>query len=417
MPCPVLYFQIHQPHRLRRYSAFDQGGPYFDDAKNAEIVRKVADKCYRPATQVLLDLARRHEGRFRVAFSISGTALEQLEAHAPDVVGHIRELVRMGACELLAETYHHSLSFLHSRAEFDEQVAMHTRTVEQVFGVTPVVFRNTELIYSDEVARHVGAMTDASGNLRFRGVLCEGVERLLGDRAPGEVYLPPGGIAGRDGRPMGLLLKNHRLSDDVAFRFGDRQWKDWPLTPEKFAGWMAASPGRVVNLFMDYETFGEHQWADTGIFQFLWNLPEAVFALDKDAAFLSPEQALVRFGGDARGPVYAAPEYTSWADRERDLSAWAGNAMQKDAAAAVYALETAVKARAGTGGGEDETEESQKLLADWRRLTTSDHFYYMSVKGGSEGEVHAYFRPYESPYDAYMTFMNVVGDVRTRCGA
>ena len=416
MPCPVIYFQVHQPHRLRRYSAFDHGPPYFDDAKNAEIVRKVADKCYRPATQVLLDLARRHEGRFKVAFSITGTALEQLEAHAPDVIGHIRELVRIGACELLAETYHHSLSFMHSRAEFDEQVAMHTRTMEQVFGVTPTVFRNTELIYSDEVARHVASIVDADGNPRFRGILCEGVTRLLGDRTPGVVYAPPGHPAGRDGRPLGLLLKNHRLSDDVAFRFGDRQWKEWPLTVEKFAGWVATSRGPIVNLFMDYETFGEHQWADTGIFQFLWNLPEAVFTQDKSAAFLTPSEALAKFGGRGDAPVYSAPEFTSWADRERDISAWASNAMQKDAATAVYGLEAAVKARAGTGGGEDETEESQKLLADWRRLTTSDHFYYMSVKGGSEGEVHAYFRPYESPYDAYVTLMNVVADMRHRCG-
>ncbi len=410
MPCPVLYFQLHQPHRLRRYSPFDSGPPYFDDAKNAEILRKVADKCYRPATRLLIDLARRFEGRFKVAFSITGTAIEQLEAHAPDVIGHVRELARMGACELLSETYHHSLAFIHSRAEFEAQLALHTRTMEQVFGQTPRVFRNTELIYADEVAAHVFAMTDDTGRPRFKGILCEGVTDLLAGRTPGVVYAPPMTIPGRTDRP-GLLLKNHRLSDDIAFRFGDRQWGQWPLTPAKFASWLAHEPGHTVNLFMDYETFGEHQWADTGIFQFLWDLPGAFFEIDPAAAFLTPTEALARFGGPDT-PTYAVPRYTSWADRERDLSAWQGNAMQQDAAAVVFALEGPVKARAA----DESDEEGQKLLADWRRLTTSDHFYYMSVKGGPEGDVHAYFRPYDSPYDAFIALRNVAADVRARCG-
>ncbi|MBS0197788.1 MAG: glycoside hydrolase family 57 protein [Planctomycetes bacterium] len=411
MPCVVCYFQIHQPHRLRRYSVFDAGPPYFDEAKNAEIIRKVADKCYRPATQVLLDLARRFDGRFKVAFSVTGTALDQLEAHAPDVIGHLRELVRAGSCEILAETSAHSLSFAYSPAEFEEQVVLHDRAITSIFGVTPTIFRNTELIYSNAVAARVAAMKDEESKPRYAGILCEGVDTLLAGRPPCVVYAPPGAPTGRHGKPLGLLLKNYSLSDDIAFRFGNRQWKHWPLSADKFAEWVAQTPTPLVNLFMDYETFGEHQWADTGIFQFLSALPEAVFARDKQAAFITPSEALARYAPSAE---YNAPELTSWADAARDLSAWTANEMQRDALRAVYAIEERIKAARARARDDDERANTEALLADWRRLTTSDHFYYMSTKGGSEGQVHSYFRPYDSPYDAYITFMNVLGDLTHR---
>jgi len=416
----VFYFELHQPHRLRRYSVFDDDPAYFDEARNAEICRKVAEKCYRPATRLMLELIRRHEGRFRVSYSITGTALEQLEAHAPDVIELLREIAETGCCEFLAETYHHSLAFLYDRAEFRRQVDLHADRMRALFGVTPVVFRNTELIYSNELAREVSAWTDESGAPRYLGTLCEGVDRILGYRSPNYPYAPPGGLAGRDGRPFTLLLKNYRLSDDIAFRFSNRAWAEWPLSAEKFARWVDQinGDGHLCNLFMDYETFGEHQWADTGIFHFLEDLPRRVFETNPGHNhFSTPSEAMRRL--DPVGE-YDVPHEISWADTERDLSAWRDNAMQHNALDEFYRLGAAIGRRhdeAAGSGDPHALEHAAALLDDWRRLSTSDHFYYMSTKFWGDGDVHTYFSPYESPYDAYINFMNVLDNLRTRARA
>jgi len=406
MASVVFYFQVHQPYRLRRYSVFSTDPFYFDNAENERILRKVADKCYRPATTRILDLVRRHDRRFRVAFSISGTCLEQLRAWAPDVVDTFKALADSGACEFINETSHHSLSFLFSRPEFDEQVRIQERMVRDTFGQVPTTFRNTELIYSDALAEHITQLG------RHRAILCEGVDRLLGYRSPNYLYVPPRLPGQSDDlaeRPLRLLLKNYRLSDDVAFRFSNRGWKEWPLTAEKFAHWVNQinGDGYVCNLFMDYETFGEHQWADTGIFEFLDALPGKVYDVNPGHNdFETPRHALGRYE-----PVgeYAVPTPISWADTERDLSAWLGNPLQDSAVAALYALEAPVKERHQAG--------DPYVLEDWRKLTTSDHLYYMCTKYWADGDVHKYFSPYDSPYDAYINFMNVLDNLKVRVGA
>ncbi|MFZ2874396.1 MAG: glycoside hydrolase family 57 protein [Phycisphaerales bacterium] len=417
MASVVFYFQVHQPHRLRRYSVFDNDPFYFEDSKNAEICRKVADKCYRPTTSLILDLVKRHKGNFRVSYAITGTVLDQLERWAPDIIALFQDLSRTGCCEFVGETYYHSLSALYSRTEFNEQVELHTKRIQSLFNQTPQVFRNTELIYNNDLAWHVSQMKDEGGNRRFKGMLCEGVDRLLGFRKPSWVYQPPGKPTGRDGKPFGVLCKNYRLSDDIAFRFSNRGWSEWPLSAEKFAEWVhhINGDGYLCNLFMDYETFGEHQWADTGIFQFLSKLPEAVFdTAPGQNHFITPSQALDQFP-----PVgeYDVHDYISWADTERDLSAWRSNAMQWNALEELYKLERPIKDRVAASLREadpEEREHASHLLTDWRKLTTSDHFYYMCTKYFADGDVHKYFNPYDSPYDSYINFMNVLDNLRQR---
>jgi alpha-amylase len=402
MASVCFYFQVHQPFRLRRYSVFDLDPFYFDNTANKAILEKVAAKCYRPATAKILDLVRRHDGRFRVAYAITGTAMEQLEAWAPDVLEMFQELAATGACEFIGETSHHSLSFLFSREEFSEQVSMHDQQIRRLFGQQPRVFRNTELTYSNELAAHIGALG------RYQAILCEGVDRLLGFRSPNYIYVPPGRGGDLRQARIKLLLKNYRLSDDIAFRFGNRSWPEWPLRAEKFARWVNKinGDGYICNLFMDYETLGEHQWADTGIFEFLDALPGAIYDVNPGQNdFLTPGECVQRYP-----PVgeYNVPQMTSWADTERDLSAWLGNEMQQNAATELFKLEGPVKASHAAG--------DEYLLEDWRKLTTSDHVYYMCTKFWSDGDVHKYFSPYDSPYDAYINFMNVLDNIRTRAG-
>lgn len=417
MASVVFYFQVHQPYRLKRYTVFDSSHFYFDTDKNRQICQKVAEKCYRPATNLILDLVRRHQGRFKVSYAMTGVVLDQLEEFCPDVLDIFRRLADTGCCEFIGETYHHSLSFLYSRQEFTEQVAMHTRRIEGLFGQTPRVFRNTELIYNNDLAHFVHNMTDDQGRKRWLGQVCEGVDHILGYRSPNYVYRPPHTGQGPHGKPFGLLLKNYRLSDDIAFRFSNRGWSEWPLSAEKFAHWVDKinGDGFICNLFMDYETLGEHQWADTGIFKFMEALPEKVFDVNPGHNhFNTPSEALRQF--EPVG-VYDVPHMISWADTERDLTAWLGNAMQSNALLETYKLERAIKdraRRAHEGGDEHERAEAAYLLADWRKLTTSDHFYYMCTKYWADGDVHKYFSPYDSPYDAYITFMNVLDNVRTR---
>jgi alpha-amylase len=390
MASVCFYFQVHQPYRLRHHTIFDTGSEYFDEIKNAEICRKVAQKCYLPANHLLLELIERHEGKFRVAFSTTGVALEQFQQYAPDVLASFQQLAATGCVEFLAETYHHSLSFLYSREEFIEQVNAHRRMIQTLFGQNPQVFRNTELVYSNALAEVIEQTGD------FKAVLLEGADRILGDRSPNFVYRPPN--CGK----LKLLLKNYRLSDDIAFRFSNRGWSEWPLGADKFASWINAVNGNgfVVNLFIDYETFGEHQWQDTGVFEFLRHLPQEILR-HPDNDFKTPTEVADSF--DAVG-VVDVPNLISWADTERDLSAWLGNPMQQNAIGELYGLEHAVKEL----GDKD-------ILTSWRRLQISDHFYYMCTKYFADGDVHKYFNPYDSPYDSFINFMNVLDHLKLRC--
>jgi alpha-amylase len=386
------YFQVHQPFRLRHYTVFDTTSDYFDEAKNAQICRKVATKCYLPTNRLLLDLIRKYDGRFRVAFSITGVVLEQFKHYAPEVLASFQALAETGCVEFLAETYYHSLSFLYSQTEFIEQIQAHRRLMQELFGQTPRVFRNTELVYSNSVAEAIERMGD------FDAILAEGADQILGYRSPNYVYRPP------NCRGLKLLLKNYRLSDDIAFRFSNPHWSEWPLRAPKYAQWISAVNGNgyVVNLFIDYETFGEHQWEDTGIFDFMRALPEEVLK-HPDNNFKTPGEV-----ADAYDPVDVVdvPRVISWADTERDLSAWLGNSMQQNAIYHVYNIEQQIK-QCG----------DPQLLGDWRRLQTSDHFYYMCTKWFSDGDVHKYFNPYDTPYDSYINFMMVLDNLRSRCAA
>ncbi|MDY4031720.1 MAG: glycoside hydrolase family 57 protein [Pyramidobacter sp.] len=388
MPSICFYFQVHQPYRLRHYSFFDIGQDHFyEDAEaNRTILDKVAQKCYLPMNELLLKMIRRWEGRFRVAFSLSGVAMDQFEEYQPEILDSFRALVDTGCVELISETYAHSLAALYDADEFRAQVALHDELIKRHFGVTPRVFRNTELIYRNDIARMIEDMG-------YEAILTEGADHILGWRSPNYMYQPSSCTK------LKLLLKNYQLSDDIAFRFSNRGWDQWPLTAEKFAGWAHAvnGAGELINLFMDYETFGEHQWAETGIFDFMEALPAAVFA-DPNFDFVTPSQAAGRYSPIARIDV---PNAISWADVERDLTAWIGNDMERDAIDTVYSLKGKVLADGGEG-----------IVRTWRRLQTSDHFYYMCTKWFSDGDVHKYFNPYGTPYDAYINYMNVLSDFK-----
>ncbi|MCB1167212.1 MAG: glycoside hydrolase family 57 protein [Leptospiraceae bacterium] len=383
------YFEVHQPYRLRNYGFFDLGNhSYFDEDANRRIAEKVANKCYRPATSLLYDMVKKYGDQFRFTFSVTGTAIEQFKAYTPDVMDLFRALAETRKVEFLAETYYHSLSSLFSEKEFRQQVRMHSDLMHQEFGVRPTSFRNTELIFNN----HIAYLAEDMG---FTAILCEGAERILGWRSPNFLYSP------RYSPRIKAFLKNYRLSDDIAFRFSDRGWMEFPLTTDKFAQWLhnVAGNGTVVNLFMDYETFGEHQWEDTGIFQFLDDLPQALLR-HRDFRFSTiTEAARIR---PTVGEI-DTDQAVSWADMERDLSAWLGNSMQREAAAAIYELESDVK-----------EINDPALLDDWRKLQTSDHFYYMSTKFWNDGDVHKYFSPYGTPHEAYVYYMNVLQDMRTR---
>jgi len=391
MASVVFYFQVHQPFRLRRYSVFDTDTNYFDDPHNERICRKVTEKCYLPANRLMAELIDRHDGRFRISYSLTGTIIEQWRRWAPEVLESFLELRRTGCVEFITETYYHSLAFLYDRDEFIRQTRMHRELMEELFGRGPRVFRNTELTYNNDVAKVVEDMG-------FDGILTEGADHVLGYRSPTFIYNPPNCARLR------MLMKNYRLSDDIAFRFGNRAWQEWPLTAERFTQWVDQINGNgyVCNLFMDYETFGEHQWADTGIFEFLRALPEKVLATGKND-FLTVSQAIDRYPSAGEMDV---PHMISWADTERDISAWLGNSMQANALHDLYALAEDVLA-AG----------DEALLRDWRQLQTSDHFYYMCTKWFADGDVHKYFNPYGSPYDAYINYMNILDNVRSRVPA
>ncbi len=391
----TLYLHVHQPFRVRQYSVFDTAvaHDYFDetatdtDRNNQRVFLKVADKSYRPMNALLEKLLAEHPD-FKLSLSITGTFIEQAEQWAPDVLESFKRLVATGRVEIVAETYYHSLAFFYSRSEFERQVEAHRNKIREVFGVDMRVFRNTELAYNDELAR----WADANG---YKGILAEGWDPILQWRSPNYVYRPAGT------QSIALLLKNYRLSDDLAFRFSNKDWNQYPLTVEKYSEWLNASMGDqpLVNLFMDYETFGEHQWVETGIFSFFENFITS-WLTHPDHTFYTVSGAIDAFL--PQGEI-SMPNTITWADNERDLTAWLGNTMQTEIVKYLYSLEDDIL-----------RTNDLSLIADWRKLQTSDHLYYMCTKWFTDGDVHAYFSPYESPYDAFLFVMNTIRDLRFR---
>ncbi len=384
------YFQVHQPFRLRTYRFFDMGHDhhYYNDFENSHIMSRIAQKSYLPMNELLLKLIKKHGKDFKVSFSITGNALEQFEAYAPEVIASFQKLAATGNVEFLAETYSHSLASLKSREEFKTQVELHSRRINELFGQKPTAFRNTEMIYSDEIGEMVH-------DLGFDTMLTEGAKHVLGWKSPNYLY------CNARNPKLKVLLRNFTLSDDISFRFSHHGWPEWPLTTEKFIGWLndIEPEEEVVNLFMDYETFGEHQWKETGIFDFMAALPARVLK-NTNFRFATPTEL-----GKKLQPVSAihVPYPISWADEERDLTAWLGNEMQDEAFDKLYSLEPKVKSCSDPG-----------IKTDWYRLQNSDHFYYMCTKWFSDGDVHKYFNPYNSPYEAFINFMNILSDFTIR---
>ncbi|MDR2886038.1 MAG: glycoside hydrolase family 57 protein [Rikenellaceae bacterium] len=383
-----LYFQVHQPMRLKRYRFFNMGRDhnYLDDLGNRSIMQKVAARSYLPMNRLLLKLITENKGKFRVSFSMPGLAVEQMKTYTPEVLESFRELAATGCVEFLGETYSHSLSSLCCREEFTDQVECHRQMIKAEFGQEPAAFRNTELIYSDQIGEWVAEMG-------FRAMVAEGAKHVLGWKSPNFVY------ANAINQKLRLLLRNYKLSDDLSLRFACREWNEWPLTADKFAGWLASDemPGEVVNLFMDYETFGEHLNSDTGIFDFMAALPKAAFKTKK------LEFGTVSETAAAHQPVavLASPHAMSWADEERDVTAWLGNELQNEAFKTLNTLRGKIK----------ELDELDFNYV-WNFMQCSDHFYYMATKWFSDGDVHGHFNPYDSNYDAFINYMNVLSDFK-----
>jgi alpha-amylase len=384
------YFQVHQPFRLKRYRFFDLGHDhyYYDDFSNESIMRKVADKCYLPANKIIMDLIQKHKEKFKVTFSLTGIVINQFRLYAPEVLESFRQLAQTGMVEFLSETDSHSLSSLKNRNQFQQQVEIHREMVKTYLGVETTSFRNTELIYSDQIGSWVADMG-------FKAMLTEGAKHILGWKSPNYLYC--NAINPR----LKVLLRNFVLSDDIAFRFSNKSWSAWPLTAEKYASWInkLAPKSELLNIFLDYETFGEHNWKDTGIFDFLQHLPGMIIK-KTPFKFMTPSEI-----AETLQPVSAisVPSAISWADEERDITAWMGNELQVAALDKLYELSDKVKKC-----------NDEQLNKDWEYLQSSDHFYYMATKFFSDGAVHAYFNPYETPYDAFMNYMNVLSDFEIR---
>jgi alpha-amylase len=391
----VLYLHAHQPLRIKQYSIFDAGHDHFyfneeapgSDINNHFIIDKVSDKSYLPTNEVLIKLLSQYP-QFKISLSITGTLIEQLEQWRPDVLESFKKMVDTGRVEILTETYHHTLAFFYSKSEFSSQVEKHTNKIKDIFSVVPTAFRNTELAYNNDLAKWAD-LND------YKAIITEGWDPILGWRSPNYVYRPS------NTKNVKLLMKNYKLSDDVAFRFSDKGWSEWPLTTEKYCHWMNEMDpgGEIINLFMDYETFGEHQWEDTGIIKFLEALPGEWLKQHENGFKTITEAALTHQSKD----MIDVPNTITWADTERDLSAWLGNSMQIDAISSLYALEPAIN-----------NAKDKFILEDWRKLQTSDHFYYMCTKWFNDGDVHAYFSPYDSPYNAFIYFMNAYRDLQLR---
>ena len=382
----VMYFQVHQPQRLNTLRFFDigAGNACFDDELNRDIIQRVTRECYLPANQLLLKLIRKYP-QIKIAFSVSGVIIDQLEEYAPEVLAGFRKLAETGSVEFLAETYYHSLACMMPGKEFETQIQKHAEKIYEHFGVRPIVFRNTELIYNDDIGRSIS-------KLGYTGVMTDGLERILGKRSANHVFQHP------DREQLKILLRNYRLSDDIAFRFTEGGKM---LSVEKYMSWLNALPQQegVTNLAMDYETFGEHQKKQTGIFKFMEDLLSRL-AKSKNLEMLTPSQAIQKLQPHS---VLSVPNFISWADQERDLSAWLGNEMQRDAFDSLLKLEFDIK-----------NLNDPVILDQWRNLQTSDHFYYMSTKKGGDGVVHKYFSPYPSPYEAFINYMNILTDFSMR---
>ncbi|MBU1089935.1 glycoside hydrolase family 57 protein [Patescibacteria group bacterium] len=415
------YFQVHQPYRLSETSFFEEekSGDLFLGPKNSTnrfVFEKVAQKCYIPATKMLLDLLRKHP-EFRVAFSLSGVFLDQCEEYGSlggEVLNLFKEIAKTKQAEFLCETYHHSLAFLFSKEEYGAQIQLQAKKIKKLFGAKPKIFRNTELIYNNDLAEFIRKMG-------FEGMLAEGWDSYLNGRSPNYLYQSKKieihkedariakkyKIAARAKKELPLLLKNYKLSDDVAFRFSNKSWEEHPLTTEKYARWIENTEGETINLFMDYETLGEHQWEDTGIFEFFKHLPKAL--LEKGIGFCTPSETIANL---KLRDEYDIPQYLSWADTDRDISAWLDNEIQRSALHELSELEKMIHPHKKKKG-----KVIKNLLNDFRRLQTSDHFYYMSTKYFNDGDVHKYFSPYDSehsPYEAYIHYMNTLRGMHQR---
>lgn len=408
------YFQVHQPWRLSKISLLEIGKTEdmfrgIAHNSNEEVFRKVSEKCYLPSNKLITRLLKKYPD-FKVSYSITGTFIDQALRYDKKVLTSFKKLVNTKKVELLNETYYHSLSWLYSKLEFAHQIKLHRSLMWNVFKRRPTIFRNTELIYNDEVANFIRLMG-------FKGIIAEGWDKYMDWRSPNYVYnankidIHPEDakiaekekINTRRVPKIKLLTKNYKLSDDIAFRFSNKSWAGYPLSAEKFADWVVESPGNTVNLFIDYETFGEHQWEDTGIFKFIEKLPEEMHK--RGISFLTPSETikLYKTNGDIK-----VPHLTSWADESRDLSAWTGNTIQDAALSAIYELEGKILELTK---GKNYRDEKDLLLESWRRMLTSDHFYYMCTKYWSDGDVHKYFSPYDSPYDAYINYMNAFNEL------
>jgi alpha-amylase len=392
MPSICFYFEVHQPFRLNHFSVFNIGNTkdihstYFNKNLNQKIFEKVANKCYLPTNNLLLELIRKYDGRFRISYSLTGTFVEYCENYKPELLDSFKELFKTGAVDLIEETYFHSLSALYDEMdEFEDQIKMHRQMIRRIFNYKPKVFRNTEAIYDNRIAKKVA-------DLGYKGILTEGAEKILGWRSPNFVYKAVNAN-------LKVLLRNYKLSDDVGFRFSARNWPGFPLTADKYANWMSNSYGDVINLFMDYETFGEHQWVETGIFEFLKHLPGEVLKHDS-LDFATVSEAVERY--NSVGEV-DSPWAISWADEDRNVSTWLGNNMQIACFNELKDIGRKLKRR----GDRD-------LLYIWRLLQTSDHLYYISTKGFEDGNVHAYFSPYDIPYDGFINYMNILQDLKEK---
>jgi alpha-amylase len=385
-----LYFQIHQPFRYKRYRFFEIGSNhyYYDDYTNESVLRKIANKSYLPANKILLDLFKEYGTRFKVAFSISGTALDQFELYAPDVLESFQQLAKTGCVEFLSETYSHSLASLKDKEEFESQVKEHDEKIFRLFNKKPVVFRNSELIYNNEIGSWIE-------NMGFKGVITEGAKHILGWKSPNYVY------CSASNPRLKLLLKNYRLSDDLSFRFSDHTWDQYPLTADKFVNWIKNMDAKedTLNLFINYETFGITQPKESGIFEFLKAFPKVVLSTNT-LSFSTPSDLIEKFQPVAQLSV---PHPISWADEERDVSAWLGNELQLEASNKLYSLKNKVM-----------QINDNKIKTDWKYFQTSDHFYYMCTKFFIHGSLHTNFNPFSSPYDAFINYMNILSDFELR---
>ena len=392
MPSVCFYFEVHQPMRLNRFSVFNIGkndeslSTYFDSKLNQKIFEKVAKKCYLPTNSLLLDLINEFDGKFRISFSLTGTFVEYCERFVPDVLNSFKELYKTGAVDLIEETYYHSLSSLYDELdEFEDLVKMHRQMIKRIFNYEPKVFRNTEAIYDNRIAKKIE-------ELGYKGIITEGSEKVLGWRSPNFLYKSVNAN-------LKVLMRNYKLSDDVGFRFSVRDWPGFPLTADKYAYWMSHCEGDVINLFIDYETFGEHQWTETGIFDFIKHLPREVLK-HKHLDFVTVSEVVDKYNTVGEIDV---PWAISWADEDRDVSTWLGNDMQIACFNELRDIERKVK-----------KQDNEDLLHAWRLLQTSDHLYYVSTKGFEDGNVHAYFSPYDVPYEGFINYMNILQDLNQK---